>query len=299
MPAQKGRDVPPVFESRFVAQVTDPVAEHGEGPVWFGAEQVLCWVDMLRGDVLRWSPDSGSIHRWHVGTVAAALRPRVGGGAVLALERGFAVARSLSADVELLPPVIEDPRVRMNEGGCAPDGSFYAGSMAYDAAPGGGRLYRLLPDRSVDVVLEGVGVSNGLAWSPDGSKAYYVDSLTQRIDVFDNDPDSGLTHRRPFAQIPPDAGMPDGLTVDEEGAVWVALWGGGAVRRYRPDGHLDGVVELPVSQVTACAFGGPDLDQLYITTSRFGLAEGEQPAAGALFRTRPGVRGLPVDSYAG
>ena len=147
-------------------------------------------------------------------------------------------------------------------------------------------------------MLDGVTISNGLEWSPDGSRAYYDDTATHRVDVFDYDRDTGLTGRRPFVVLPDD-GNPDGLTVDAEGGVWVALFGSGAVQRYTPDGVLDQVVELPTPQVTACTFGGPELDQLFITTSREGMAPGDDPLAGCLFRADVGVAGLPVREFAG
>jgi sugar lactone lactonase YvrE len=279
-----------------VDQVTEPVAAHGEGPVWFAGWPGLRWVDMLAGDVLELA--GGQVRRHHVGSVAAALRPRAEGGAVLAVERGFALADASLTNVEPLPELWSDRGIRMNDGGCDPDGRFYCGSMAYDESPGAGGLYRLDPDGTVSTILTGVTVSNGLAWSPDGGTAYYIDSPTHRVDAFDYDPDRGLTGRRPLVEIPPDAGTPDGMTVDAEGRLWVALWGGGGVRCYRPDGALEEHVPLPVTQVTACTFGGPELDELYITTSRQGVPEGAQPEAGALYRYRPGVRGLPVLSFA-
>jgi sugar lactone lactonase YvrE len=278
-------------------QVTGPVAYHGEGPVWSGRWGGLRWVDMFAGDVLSLAGDGG-IERRHVGTIAAVLRPRRQGGAVIGVERGFALEEA-DGTLGRLDELWSDTQVRMNEGGCDPDGRFYCGSMAYDHRPGAGALYRLDRDGSVRVVLGSVTVSNGLEWSPDGSRAYYNDTPTQRTDVFDYDRESGLTDRRPFAEIPPEVGGPDGLTVDEEGGVWVALYGGGAVRRYTPEGVLDGVIEVPARQVTACTFGGPDLDQLYITTSREGLEPDEDPLAGSLFRAAVGVAGLPVREFAG
>ena len=184
----------------------------------------------------------------------------------------------------------------MNEGAADPDGRFYCGSMAYDTRAGAAALYRLDPDGSVAVVLEGVTISNGLDWSPNGSQAYYNDTPTRRTDVFDYDIDAGLTGRRIFARVD---GHPDGLVVDSEGGVWVALYGGGAVQRFAPDGSLDAVVELPVTKVTGCTFGGPRLDELFITTSREGLAPGDEPRAGSLFRVAPGVRGVPVGEFGG
>lgn len=278
-------------------QVTDPVAYHGEGPVWSERWGGLRWVDMLAGDVLSLVTD-GAINRRHVGNVAAVLRPRRQGGAVIGVERGFAL-EDADGTLTYLDELWTDTRVRMNEGGCDPDGRFYCGSMAYDQRPGAGALYRFDPDGSVRVVLENVTISNGLEWSPDGSRAYYNDTPTQRIDVFDYDGESGLTGRRPFAEIPAEAGGPDGLTVDEEGGVWVALYGGGAVRCYTPEGVLDEVIEVPAKQVTACTFGGQDHNQLFITTSREGLGGGEDPLAGSLFRSAVGVAGPPVREFAG
>lgn len=275
-------------------QLTGPVADHGEGPVWSERWDGLRWVDMFAGDVLSRSAD-GTIGRRHVGEIAAAIRPRRGGGAVIAVERGF---------------VLEDPDGtlthlgelwsgggRMNEGACDPDGRFYCGTFDRER-PGTGVVHRLDPDGSTRVVLEGVTASNGLDWSPDGSRAYYIDTDTHVVSRFDYDATAGLTRRRIFVGIPAGAGLPDGLTVDADGGVWVALSGGGAVVRYTPDGVLDGVVAVPTRNVTACTFGGPLLDRLHITTSRWGAPPGDL-LAGSLFVAEVGVRGLPVREFAG
>lgn len=281
-----------------VEQVTGPCAHHGEGPVWHPGWGGLRWVDMLAGDVLALADDVATPVRRHVGDVAAALRPRAGGGAVLALERGFALADDALTEIRPLAPLWTDPGVRMNEGGCAPDGSFFCGSMAYDETPGAGALYRLSPSGEVTVAVEDVTISNGLSWSPDGTTAYYVDTPTRRIDAFDH-VDGMLTDRRTIVRIDPEHGSPDGLTVDAEGDLWVALWGGGAVRHYSADGRLLDVVELPVPRVTACTFGGPDLDELYITTSRVDTDFAHHPEAGSLFRLSGAARGLPPLEYRG
>jgi sugar lactone lactonase YvrE len=278
-------------------RITGSVAYHGEGPVWSERWGGLRWVDMLAGDALSLAAD-GTIARRHVGAVAAALRPRSCGGSVIGIERGF-VLEGADGSLTQLEEVWSDAGVRMNDGGCDPDGRFYCGSMAYDQAAGAAALYRLDPDRSVRVVLEGVTISNGLDWTRDSSHAYYVDTATRRIDLFDYDRDRGLTGRRPFVEIPAGAGGPDGLAVDAEGGVWVALSDGGAVRRYAADGVLDTIVEVDARKVTACAFGGPGLDELFITTSRENLDPGDDPAAGSLFRVKPGVKGLPVREFAG
>lgn len=296
-------------------QVTDPIAYHGEGPVWSehwsgdqraehagqqagrqrGPHDGLRWVDMLAGDIL--SISEAGVHRQHVGSVAAAVRPRDGGGAVVGVERGFALLDPDGA-ITTLPELWGSAAVRMNEGGCDPDGRFYCGSMAYDQSAGAASLYRLDPNGRVEVVFGGVTVSNGLEWSPDGSLAYYNDTPTGQVSVFDYDAENGLTGTRVFAQLP-DGGLPDGLTVDAEGGVWVAVVNRGAVHRYRPDGRLDEVVEVPVSKVTACTFGGDHLDRLYITTSQEDVSTEEDPLAGSLFVADAGVRGLPTRVFAG
>ncbi len=262
-------------------QATDPVAYHGEGPCWSLAWGGLRWVDMFAGDVLALG-DSGDVSRHHVGELVAAIRPRDDGTMVMAQRRGFAIADDYLGD--LWSP----SDVRMNDGGCDPDGRFYCGSMG---GPGEGSLYRLNADRTVDVVLTGVTISNGLAWH--GDLVYYVDTPTGRIDVFDYVL-ARLVNRRPFVAVD---GHPDGLTVDAQGNVWVALWEGNSVHCYSPSGALVERVELPVSKPTACAFGGPSLDRLYITTSR--MDSEHEPLAGALFVAEPGVTGLPEFRYSG
>ena len=218
-------------------QLTDPVAYHGEGPVWSERWGGLRWVDMLAGDLLSLAED-GTVGRRHVGEVAAAIRPRSRGGAVIGVERGFAL-EDAEGTITQLDELWSDDSVRMNEGGCDPDGRFYCGSMAYDQRPGAASLYRLDPDGSVQVVLAGVTVSNGLDWSPDGSRAYFNDTATHRVDVFDYDREAGLTSHRVFAEV---EGRPDGLTVDALGGVWVALSDRSSVHRYAPEGKLDEVV---------------------------------------------------------
>jgi sugar lactone lactonase YvrE len=279
--------------TRTAVAVTRPVAVHGEGPVW--ARGRLHWVDMLAGDLLTLGAD-GEVTRRHVGTVLAAVRPRAAGGLVLALERGFAVCQDPEGPVRELPPSWADPRIRFNEGGCDPDGRFWCGSMAYDQTPGAATMYRLDADLTSRPVFGGLTISNGLDWSPDGTLAYYVDTATGRIDAFDYSTERGLHGRRPFVEIA--TGGPDGLTVDAEGGVWVALWGAGAVHRYDRHGELTDVVTVAAEQVTACTFGGPELRSLFITTSRLGN-EGDR-LAGALFQVADaGVRGQPARPFRG
>lgn len=277
--------------------VTGPVAYHAEGPVWSPAWGGLRYVDIPNGDLLTLR-DHG-VERLHVGRVAAFHRPRPTGGYVVALERCLAFSDTPDGLPTPGPELWHDENVRFNDGGCSPAGTLYAGTMAYDSAPGRGSLFRVTGNRGaqVETVLDDVTVSNGIGWSPDGARAYYNDTRSGYVDVFD-DVDDRLTNRRHFVSIDP-PGKPDGLTVDAEGGVWVALWGASAVHRYASDGSLSDVVELPVSQVSACTFGGPDLDTLFITTSRDKLPDGAEPEAGSVYAVQPGVRGLPVLPYAG
>lgn len=295
------RVVRPMVRAMKADQASDPEAFHGEGPVWSPAWGGLKYVDMLAGDVLTLRAD-GITSRMHVGSVAAALRPRRTGGAVVALERSFALAALPDlSDIRMLDPVWEDTSIRFNDGGCDPQGRFYCGSMAYDQRTGAAAMWRISADGDqlrTEQVWSDVTVSNGLAFSPDGSLAYYNDTPTRAVSVMDYDPHDGFTARRSLVRVEGGSG-PDGLCVDAEGYVWTAIYGGSAVHRYCPDGHLDGTVELPVTNVSACTFGGDDLGTLYITTSRENLPEGEQPEAGALFMVRPGVHGLPVLDFAG
>jgi sugar lactone lactonase YvrE len=278
-------------------QATDPVAYHGEGPVWSPRWGGLRWVDMLAGDVLWLQADGGTVRR-HISDVVAALRPRRRGGAIFGVGRGFAL-EDANGNVRHLADLWEDRGVRMNDGACDPHGRFYCGSMAYDKRPRAGALYRIDPAGCVTVVRRDVTVSNGLAWSPDGDRAYFVDTATYRITAFDYSEVEGFTAAREFVAFAPTDGRPDGLTVDTMGGVWVAMNGGGVVRRYTPTGMLDEVVHVPVPKVTACTFGGSSLDVLYITTSREGLRPDEQERAGALFQARVGIAGQPALEFAG
>ena len=283
-------------------QFSRPCTSHGEGPLWDPAGDRLLVVDMIRGDIVALDTAAQDT-RTHVADVAACLRPRQAGGFVLATERGFQ-----PLDDQLSPAGPEHPAftdtgstpTRMNDGGCDPQGRFYCGSMAYDETAGAGSLYRLDPDGSIATVLTDVTISNGLQWSADGSLAYYNDTPTRQVTVFDFDADHGtFVNPRRFVGID-GPGAPDGMAIDSDDGIWVALWGGSAVHRYAPDGELTTVVELPVTNVSCCTFGGPDLGTLYITTSRQGVPDDEQPSAGAVFAVPDiGVRGAIPYSFAG
>jgi len=279
-----------------VELVLDARAELGDGPRWDPREQRLFWVDIMRGRVHSFRPGKGACRSVDVGRPVGALAGAAAGGVVLAVAGGFARLDPDSGHFEMLATVEADrPQNRMNDGACDAAGRFWAGTMALDERPQAGALYRLDPSGAVETMITDVTISNGIDWSPDGRRMYYVDSPTRRIDVLDFDPATGrIANRRPLVEVPAEAGIPDGLTVDAAGFVWLALWGGGALRRYAPDGTLDRVVPLPVSHPTSCAFGGADLDELYVTSARRPLSKEErarEPMAGGLLRLRPGVAG--------
>jgi len=279
-----------------------------EGPRWHAERGELLWVDILGRTLHRGRPgldgslesvDTITLDR-HVGAVA----PAAGGGYVLAAGTGFLYVDDAGAVHELAQPAAGRSDVRMNDGACDAQGRFWAGTMAYDESPGAGTLYRLELDGSCTTVLSGLTISNGIGWSPDGATMFLADSGTSRVDAFDFDASSGdISRRRTIVAIQEPGVAPDGLTVDEDGGIWVALWGGGAVRRYRPDGALLTVVPLPVDRPTSCVFGGPDRSTLFVTTARQGLddeALSRQPHAGRVFRIEGlGVRGAPCAPYRG
>ncbi|MFJ1971098.1 SMP-30/gluconolactonase/LRE family protein [Streptomyces sp. NPDC087903] len=267
----------------------------GEGPTWDADAGRLLWIDILGSRVHSYDPVSGRRTVRTTDQHVGAAKPRAGGGLVLNLRDGVGLLdpdesfRWLHRD-----PV---PGRRANDAAVAPDGTLWTGTMRYDEAPGGGTLSRVTGDGSVEVVLDDVAVSNGTGWSPDGRLMYYIDSPTRRVDVFDF-VDGRPVDRRPLAEIEDGAGFPDGLTVDADGCVWVALWEGGAVRRYTPDGELDRVIDLPVPRITACAFGGADLTDLYITTARTDLRS-PHPLAGSVLVLPGAGKGLTQPAFTG
>jgi sugar lactone lactonase YvrE len=284
--------------------VFDARAELAEGPVWDDRRARLWWVDIMAGIVHLTDPATGTDSAIPVGQPIGALGLRERGSPVLAVRDGFASLRE-EGGLDLIAEVeSDDPTMRMNDGKVGPDGGFWAGTMGVDERPGAGGLYRLDPHGSVDRLLGGTTISNGLDWSADGRLFYYIDTPTRRVDRFDVGTDGRrLSGRRVAVDLGGNAaGMPDGMTVDADGYLWVCLWDGWAVERYSPDGRLDRRIEIPAAQVTSCAFGGPNLDELYITTAQEGFPAGgraNQPHAGSIFRVRPGVRGRPSHLFAG
>lgn len=276
-------------------QITDALTYHGEGPVWSPTWGGLRWVDMLAGDLLTLNDDD-SVSRLHVNSpVAAFVRPRAQGGYVVGTEKGYGLADDVHEAPTEQIDLWEDDNLRMNEGGCDPQGRLYAGSMPYDRTEGAASLYRISPDGGVEVIEPNVTTSNGIDFSPDGARAYYNDTQTGGTDVYDV-VDGKLTNRRQFHDG--DGGRPDGLCVDSEGNIWVALNRVGKVRCYSPTAEILTEVDLPVRLVTACTLGGADLKTLYITTSQENLDDPE-PEAGAVFAMGVDTAGKPVLPFAG
>jgi sugar lactone lactonase YvrE len=280
--------------------VLDAQAMLGEGALWDVRTSELLWVDILCGAVHRFVPESGSDRAFDAGSYVGAVVPRASGGYVLAVQSGFAVADD-DGTVTLFAEVESDrPETRMNDGACDSRGRFWAGTMNVDAVTCSGSLYRLDPGASVTRMVTNVTISNGIGWSPDDRVMYFVDTTTGGVDAFDFDPETGaIAARRRLVTIEAGAGDPDGLTVDADGCLWVALWNGWAVRRYAPDGTQLGTVEVPVARVTKPAFGGDGLTELYITTAAADEPDPDQPHAGGIFHARPGVAGRPANAFAG
>ncbi len=275
----------------------------GEGPVWDPRIGKLLWVDIPNNTLFTTDPTNGETTARELDRAPGVVLPRASGGYVAAMQDGFYTLGD-EGETELIAPVEADnPVTRLNDGETDPQGRLWAGTMGWEAEPNAGALYRLDPSGTVTKMLDEVTISNGLGWSPAGTTMYYVDTVTLRIDMFDFDPLSGdIDNRREFVTIRHGGGRPDGLTVDSEGTVWVATWPGYGVHRYLPDGSLDAIIPLPVSNVSSIELGGPDLRDVFITTAWELLSEAEhaaQPLAGSLFHTRVEVPGRPRVPFAG
>nr|WP_242441132.1 SMP-30/gluconolactonase/LRE family protein [Streptomyces sp. CB02923] len=270
-------------------------AHFAECPTWDAADGTLLWVDMGEEGVHRYRPSDGGDTVTAVGQPVAAALPRAGGGLALSLRDGVAVTGPDGERRWLMDWSREG--VRGNDANTDARGRLWVGTIAGETSPGW--LARIDADGTAHTTATGIKLSNGITWSPDGTRMYYVDTPTRRIDVFDYDPDTGkASDRRVFADVTDTAGVPDGMCTDTAGGVWVALFRGGAVRRYTPDGRLDREIALPASLTTACGFGGPDLTDLYVTSARRDLGDVE-PEAGNLFVV-PGVaQGLEGVPFAG
>ena len=272
-------------------------AQLGECPIWDAARGELNFVDIVPGTLYRLTADDRAEVVYELGDTLAAALPVADGSRLLVAQSGF---HRLSDDGQsslVLDALTGKGAVRFNDSKCDPAGRCFAGTLSLDGAPAAGSLYRLEPGPQATAVVSGVGLSNGLDWSPDGSTFYFIDTLSGEIGAWDYDiRDGRLGTRRVVVGAEP--GTPDGMCTDDAGALWVAFWGRSVLRRFTPDGALDTIVELPVANVTSCAFGGPAGEVLYITTAT-GMPAGEEAPrlAGDLFAVSPHVTGPAARSW--
>ena len=282
--------------------VADVGAILGEGPVWVERDQALYWVDIKGRKVFRLD-ESGQREDWDTPFKICSLAPRRAAGFVAGTERGFARV-DLEAGIfePFADPEPDLPGNRFNDGKPDRQGRFWAGTMDDSEHAASGTLYRLDHDLSWVSVDGGYRVTNGPAFSVSGERMYHNDSGRQLTYVFDLDSSGRATNRRVFAQFKEGQGYPDGMTVDAEDCLWIAFWDGWCLRRFAPDGQCLAVIGLPVQRPTSCAFGGPRLDRLYVTSASVGLSaeqRSKQPFAGGLFMLDTGYVGLADQPFAG
>ena len=277
----------------------------GEGSIWDPHSKVLYWVDILSHELYIYDPTAGYNRTIPTCQAVGTVVPRKSGGVALSLHNGFA---ALDLNTEKITPIADPerdiPANRFNDGKCDPVGRFWAGTMEFNGATDQGALYCLDTDHSVSKKVEPVSISNGIVWSADNSTMYYIDTPLNTVRAYDYDIDTGNnSNERVAIEHQGGEGHFDGMSIDEEGMVWIALFGGWGVQRYNPaNGELLRSIRLPVEQTTSCAFGGENLDELYVTSAAIGLddaALAAQPLSGSLIKIDPGVCGVPAFSYGG
>ena len=271
----------------------------GEGPCWSASEERLYWFD-IRGRALNWyAPGTGLHNRRDLGLRASAAAVCSQGGLLIATERGLAQWDPEAEALHLVQPMALETGFRTNDGKIDPHGDFWWSTMDDDGGRRPGTLYRTRRSGETDVMIEGLHIANTVSFNADGRRLYLADSLVQAIFAYDT---TDLAHRETFAHTRGQAATPDGGAMDVEGFLWNAQWGGARLVRYAPDGGIDRIVQMPVQQPTSCAFGGPGLKTLFITSAWDGLpdaARPTQPLAGGLFAFKPGVAGQPLPLYEG
>lgn len=281
----------------------------GEGPWWDAKPGLLYWIGGLDGMLYVYDPKTGVNREYAMGRMVGCVIPCAQGGVLVNLQDGVFLFDTGTEKLTELSNIERNiSNNRLNDGGCDSTGRFWFGSMSMTANQEGrkfettGSFYSMDGRGRVKKHFGGVGISNGIAWNADETVMFFIDTMTGRVDAFDFDVQRGaIKNRRAVVRIKPAEGVPDGMTIDEEGMLWVAHFGGGRVARYDPaTGAKLSEVLLPADNVTCCGFGGEKLDELYITTARTGLTSRQleqQPLAGGLFRVRPGVRGVPANKY--
>lgn len=279
--------------------VVDAQATLGEGSLWDSQRECLWWVDILGSEVHCFDPLKNTDHMTKTGEPVGTVVPRTSGDLAVALQSGIYALDFDSGRLALLvDPEPGFPDNRFNDGKCDPAGRFWAGTCSFNCdVPKAGGLYKIEQDLSVTKMLGELTISNGLVWTSDAETFYFIDSPTQQVWGFDYDLVTGqISNKRIAVEIPPEEGLPDGMTIDADDHLWVCLFGGGKVVHYDPvSGNKEGEITVPAKRVTSCAFSGEHLDQLYITTATVGLDKQslqEQPGAGGLFLATPGSRGV-------
>ncbi|MEX1041577.1 MAG: SMP-30/gluconolactonase/LRE family protein [Pirellulaceae bacterium] len=283
----------------------DAQATLAEGPAWDDRLDRLIWVDIERNTINRFDPATNRNESWSVGMHVGFAVPTDAGDIVAGTRDGIIrLDPQLGSIVSLVDPESDIPSNRFNDGKCDPRGRLFAGSISYDRIKGDASLFRIDEDLSVKKVVSGSTNSNGLCWSADETTFYYIDTPTRQIDAFEYDVETGeISNRRTIISVPEDLGKPDGMTIDQEGKLWVGMFRGNGVTRWDPTtGDLIAKIELPCPNVTSCCFGGHNFEQLFITTARAGMspeALEQHPLAGGLFIAEPGVGGWPTRRFAG
>ncbi|RKP54092.1 SMP-30/gluconolactonase/LRE family protein [Cohnella endophytica] len=288
---------------REPALIEGTISTLGEGPVWLKDENIYYWVDIIEKQIRFYNPRTGDQDLIQLDRMIGAAVPADDGRFVCAMQDGFYfLDRNTKQLAKIVDPESELPDNRFNDGKCDSSGRFWAGTMSVKGENAAGAFYCLEKDGTVRKIFTDISCSNGVGWSPDDQAMYYIDTGTHEVHRMDYEASSGkLGHRKAIVTIPKDQGVPDGMCVDAEGMIWVAHWGGYCITRWNPStGEQLEKIELPVSQVTSCCFGGEQLDELFITSAREGLSEeqlSKEPLAGSCFKYKPGVRGLQVHGY--
>lgn len=275
----------------------------GEGPVWDWQGQLLYWVDIEACELHEFNPSTTKNRQWHFDGMLGAVVPMESGELYLALEAGLATF-NLKTE-KLMPHAVlenDDPKIRFNDGKVGPNGNFWIGTMHKTFLSGSGNLYRVSKDLTTSAVISNTTISNGMAWTSDKKKFYYIDSPSFEVKVFDYDTNAGtISNGKSLFKIPVEYGSPDGMSIDSEDMLWIAHWGGHCVRRWNPDtGEVMEIINVPALHVTSCCFGGKDLKTMYITTARSGLSTRqlqEYPLSGGLFMYNGRVKGTPINYF--
>jgi sugar lactone lactonase YvrE len=279
--------------------------EMGETPIWVPEENALYWVDAAQKIIYRFDAATGEQQSFRPDVPVRGLCRRASGGWLLIADTGLAFWNAHTNQSQfILNPCADQPGIQVNDGAIDRQGRLLVGSYnPQNLSAADGSLYRLDPDLSLHVLDTGLILSNGIGVSPDGKTIYVAEMFANHITAYDYDTTSGtVSHRRVFVRIPPERGYPDGVTVDRDGFVWMAHWGGWRVTRYDPDGQLERTIQLPVEIVTCIGFGGAQLEELYITTAWYSLntpQRNEQPLAGDLFRSNASVQGIAEPGFLG